>query len=62
MSRNRKVIKKVKHIIRNMHLTSTDALPLSDAVTLQSTGKLLLVLELDIVCLNWREIHTEEGR
>ena len=57
---SRKVIKKVKHIRRNMHLTSADALPPSDVVTLQSAGK--SSLELDIVRLNWREIQMEEGR
>ena len=57
---SRKVIKKVKHIIRSMHLISADALPPSDAVTVQSGGE--SPLELDIVRLNWREIQIEEGR
>ena len=46
---SRKVIKKVKHIIRNMHLTSADALQPSDTVTLQFAEK--LPLGLDIVRL-----------
>ena len=57
---SRKVIKKVKHIIRNMHLTSADALPPSEVVMLKSAGK--SPLELDIVRLNRKEIQMEEGR
>ena len=43
-----------------MHLTSADALPLSDTLTLRSAVK--AQLELDIVRLNWNEIQMEEGR
>ena len=58
---SRKVIRKVKHLnIISMRLTSVDALPPSDAVTLRSAGK--LPQELDIVLLKWKEIQMEEGR
>ena len=56
---SRKVIKKVKHKQSNMHLTSADALPLSDTVTLQSAEK--SQLKLDIVCLNRKRYKLKKG-